>query len=411
MQNSVDERNGNLNTNNNDKPLSEEIISEDEISLVDIFRILWRQKWFIIIFTLVFTLIGFFYFKSKQKTVYTYSLKILTTPMTWKQYNSFKANLETTNYTNDFYDKLDNELKKIFPVRDLKFEFNYDPVNTILNNKKVFASTYSFIISFKSQVNDSNNAEKILRFYIDNYFIFKFSKFIVEDYFSSKINSININKKNFSDFLINKIKLQKQLNELLKIRNKYKDFYNKNVQNILIYNTNTKEGISIEQRILNTEVSISENDLNLENYIFDLLKYNLYNELLKESLNYSYSNDKNLNNYFQFIKEKINDYNFNIDNILGEISKKYNDFEKNSFSSDLKDMFILEKNGIVDKIDFISKQLNLNIKIAGFEYISTTRSIYKYVILIFVASGFIALFLAFVIDFFAKNKDEIFKKE
>lgn len=255
---------------------------ESELTLLDVFKILWKYRKFIIIFTIIVTLIGvtFVYFKSNT----TRTIKV-------KKVSSIKNNIYLIEYSGIYDFELYNNIKKYI---------NYYSINDIFNQ---------FNINIKDFTSELSNDYKDNPYYYPVYkikFIFiKNGKFESEE--KIKINNLIKNILFFS-YLKNKI-----INPF--------DFQNVNITYVnhleKINNFGNSENIFINSIYL---INFIDNySLNKENIIKNLEEnYNQILNIVKKELivkeekilkyfenitQYSYTKVKNLN-YFDKEEEE-----------------------------------------------------------------------------------------------------------
>lgn len=148
-------------------------MEEQEISLVDILKMIWKYKWFIIGFTLVLTVIGilFFYYNDFIKKDNNHNQYLITLNMpkiSYEFYQNLKLNLNydfNSKYLSNSFNinsikvyskEIKNEPYKIndFPINSLQIDiiFNKNLDEKSLNNFENYLKDIIFEISIKETI-------------------------------------------------------------------------------------------------------------------------------------------------------------------------------------------------------------------------------------------------------------------
>ncbi|HPP34600.1 MAG TPA: hypothetical protein PLU62_11760 [Ignavibacteriales bacterium] len=287
-------------------------MDEQEISLVDILKMIWKYRWFILVFTLVITLIGFcvFYymdFMKKDTASDQYSITINMPQISYEFYQNFKLNI------------------------------NYDFNNKFLTNNFGVNSIRIYSKEIKSE------------------------PYKVADF---PVNSLQI------DIFFNKNQDGKALDNL----NSYlKD---------IIFRSNVMETVSLLKPP--SSIYSSQSQFSQEN---PAMLYLFFTELYK-NIDYIFSlNNRNIQKNYELINDYIN--NLKLDN-------SYLIYAKKIFQNILEKQFLA-----INTMQFVTLQIATEK--------TSYKSFIKKIIIIFIASIFLSIFLIFIIDFFKNNWKEIVK--
>jgi len=160
--------------------MEEKRTTDDEISLVDILKVLWKYKYFIIIFCIIGLLISFvilytlnFNTKNQNTNSFNYRFKIYLKSISYEFYNNFKLNLNydyNTGYIkNNFgiisYKLFSNEIKREnydktnFPIGSIFIDVIFEKDLNEETNKKF--CDYIKDLLFKASVLDNIEDLKI----------------------------------------------------------------------------------------------------------------------------------------------------------------------------------------------------------------------------------------------------------
>ncbi len=147
---------------------------EDEISLLDIFKVLWKYKLFIVIFTIIISILGFIYFYynsflSANSEAYKYAILINLPSVSYNLFNSIKLSINfdvNNNFLIEQYNinlisidskELKQELYKSsdFPINSFNINVIFDKKPNETNISKF--ESYIRDLVFKSSVKDIVN--------------------------------------------------------------------------------------------------------------------------------------------------------------------------------------------------------------------------------------------------------------
>lgn len=260
-------------------------LAEEEISLVDILKIIWKYRWFIIIITLILSILSFSIFFasnyiSTKKAIesnykYVYSTNIIIPEISWDLYNKIVLKFDfllKSKILENYYGIKDFKIELVeknvkepyqqsnFPVNSLKFNFysnkkldeKYsDDIKIIIKNV-IFTSYINILFSdIKNQVSNILNASKLN---VDSEITV--TNIIVLDLMNKVNEIIKIDSKsNYNDFY-------NDINKLIENLDISKNNYLKYVKEILSlsikskYNLVNNLNIDILSNVLETELNI-----------------------------------------------------------------------------------------------------------------------------------------------------------
>lgn len=260
-------------------------LAEEEISLVDILKIIWKYRWFIIIITLILSILSFSIFFasnyiSTKKAIesnykYVYSTNIIIPEISWDLYNKIVLKFDfllKSKILENYYGIKDFKIELVeknvkepyqqsnFPVNSLKFNFysnkkldeKYsDDIKIIIKNV-IFTSYINILFSdIKNQVSNILNASKLN---VDSEITI--TNIIVLDLMNKVNEIIKIDSKsNYNDFY-------NDINKLIENLDISKNNYLKYVKEILSlsikskYNLVNNLNIDILSNVLETELNI-----------------------------------------------------------------------------------------------------------------------------------------------------------
>lgn len=420
----MEEKMDNKNSGNNFKKNYEKenyIIEEDEISLIDIFKVLWRQKWFIIGFTFIVTLVSvvimFFFIPKKYK--YKYNVKMSS--LNYNEYIKINNELKDSDYIKLYFESMDDKYKKYFEFKDYKslfkeneliMQFKYFSIYSEVGKdlfKGYFTSDGQFIqkqqnyfyFYFVTNKENSELSKSFMKDYIENYFKNIYFKNLNENFILSKFDSILNVQVNFATLLIEKDKLEKRLENLQLLKKKYPSLVKMDYNIINIQGASTGAIFTpIDAQIAQIEKSLNENKLKIKSYFINKMLYNYYYKVKKLVLNYKINCFDNMfrEKYFKFMVAIIKNTDVDFD----FLDDSYN-FNKNDFIEILDK----EKKYLLYQVDNYYTNFDTYIKLYSFEVIKSSRDLMKKSIIALFAAGFIALILAFIIDFVKHHKNEL----
>jgi len=271
--------------------MEEKRTTDDEISLVDILRVLWKYKYFIIISCIIGLLISFvilytlnFNTKNQNTNSFNYRFKIYLKSISYEFYNNFKLNLNydyNTGYIkNNFgiisYKLFSNEIKREnydktnFPIGSIFIDVIFEKDLNEETNKKF--CDYIKDLLFKASVLDNIEDLKIkgsniissnnININSNNIYLTVFLTLISQDIsslFNLKYTDINRNYELVKNYFLNFNKtnlnqdLSLSINFLMSIIDKQYQFINNlNINYEKIINSN----ILIIKDILKKEIII-----------------------------------------------------------------------------------------------------------------------------------------------------------
>lgn len=147
---------------------------DDEISLLDIFKVLWKYKWFILIFTIIISILGFAYFYynsflSTNSEAYKYTILINLPSVSYNLFNSIKLSINfdvNNNFLKEQFNinliSIDSKELKQEPYKSSNFPINSFNINVIFDkkpNETILSKFENYIrdLVFKSSVKDIVN--------------------------------------------------------------------------------------------------------------------------------------------------------------------------------------------------------------------------------------------------------------
>lgn len=147
---------------------------DDEISLLDIFKVLWKYKWFILIFTIIISILGFAYFYynsflSTNSEAYKYTILINLPSVSYNLFNSIKLSINfdvNNNFLKEQFNinliSIDSKELKQEPYKSSHFPINSFNINVIFDkkpNETILSKFENYIrdLVFKSSVKDIVN--------------------------------------------------------------------------------------------------------------------------------------------------------------------------------------------------------------------------------------------------------------
>lgn len=248
---------------------------EDEISIVDILKVLWKYKWFILIFTIVISILGFGYFYYDDFSSFKYTILINLPSVSYNLFNFIKL------YIN--YDINNNFLKEHFNIKlisinskDLKqepykttdFPINSLNINIIFDKKP----NDTIISNFESYVKD---------------LVFKSSVKDIVSLLEKTLISTNVNiidpKENYLEFRLFFVEISSNIDNLFRLNKNnidedYKVVYDyiselKTTSSYLNYAKKVFLDILSKQFLLINSLDINiENEININEKIKSLIK-------------------------------------------------------------------------------------------------------------------------------------------
>ncbi|MCR4420953.1 MAG: hypothetical protein NUV32_00580 [Exilispira sp.] len=253
-------------------------IDYDEISLVDILKIIWKYRWFIVGFCIIGVLISFgiLFYNEKNKMI-NYSYEINLPSISFVLYSSLKLNIQ--------YDKDKGNLNKILNINegleDVKFKYYIKDISSNENNYNFNENNFptailGIEISFENEIDEKSISK--FKSYLQNILFYNLCKSdidgIKEIFLESKENIIQSIDKSQSEVFIFIAKLSEKLysiyylenfDDVDYIYNQIKEF----LKDINISNKLTNEARDLFVAMINNNYQLIKNDstISKENYI------------------------------------------------------------------------------------------------------------------------------------------------
>jgi len=401
-----------------------------EIRLIDIIKIIWKYRYFIILFTIIMTfiLISIYYFQYKKIDSYTIVYNIDLEKMNYNDYKDLLILLSDKDNLTVLFASIPEKLKKannlkgyisIFnsdnnELADLKFYYSKELImdkekdlfKGFINSNGEFEKgilTSDFYISSNSNNKNIESKIELMNFIFYSYFkvIYNFLGFenIIYSYLYQIPSWKNVV---YANYLAQKEKLNKDKEVLLQIKRKYPSLNAFNANIINIQGDSSENFISTDVRLANIEIALSNIQAILDNYYISKIRYDFYKKIINDLNSYMFKsfNEKTNDDLFNNLLSTIENYNISSDQSINKVDIKnvslqeIIDSDKENLINNLTDYYV--------NTDLIfTSKLHINVQKQD------GKNIFLIIIFVLLISGIIAIFLTFIINYIKINIKEI----
>jgi len=400
-----------------------------EIRLVDIIKIIWKYRYFIILFTIIMTFILIsIYFQSKDINSCTIIYNIDLKKMNYDEYKDLLVKLSDKDNLTVLLASIPEKLKKANSLKgyisifnsdnnelaDLKFYYSKELImdkekdlfKGFINSNGEFEKgilTSDFYISSNSNNKNIESKIELMNFIFYSYFkvIYNFLGFenIIYSYLYQIPSWKNVV---YANYLVQKEELMKDKDVLLQIKKKYPSLNAFNANIINIQGDGSENFISTDIRLANIEISLSNIQTILNSYYINKFRYDFYKKIINDLNSYMFKsfNERTNEDLFNYLLSTIENYNISSDQSINKVDIK---------NVSLQEIIYSDKENLINNLtDFYANtDFNFTSKLHIYVQKQDSINIFQITIFILLISGIIAIFLTFIINYIKINIKEI----